>query len=105
MEEKRTIPKAIYLDKTELIENGILSVPPEWADCATKFVSVMRLWHPSDEEPDDSKEVVVEFEEGMADYERHAVCHYDANAEMYCNEHSCYKGKHIKRWYYIDEIC
>lgn len=102
--EERTIPKEIYLDKTELIENGILSVPPEWATVATKYVSVKRLWHTWEEAPADGEEVVVEFEDDMADYEKHAVCRYDANAEMYVNEHSCYKSKHVKRWFYFKEI-
>lgn len=96
----KKIPSHLYLDREELLHERLFELP-SYNPRAAEYASIDRLWHGEERTPCEKMEVLIEFEDGMSDYEKHAVCRYDANAEMFVNEHSCYKWKHVKRWCYI----
>lgn len=87
----------------DLLDYSVLSATYETDQMATKYISTERLWH-NNEEPRNEAWVLVRFVERLCAAEKFAVCQYNADAELYTNEHGCYKHKHVQEWCYIDEL-
>lgn len=97
------IPKALYLDREEMMENDKLVEVPSHDPCMVRYVNIPRLWHSSDEEPKDGELLLVELNHAEWDM-KFDICTYRNDTEQYSNAYDSYKDKHIKRWCYLKDI-
>lgn len=98
------LPRIIYLDREDLMEDDMVDVVDASHPNATKYVSVERLWYDGTEEPEHGRKVVAEFADGLDYREAYIAARYDAKARLFFAEMGIYKPQHIKRWTYIDEL-
>lgn len=88
-------------DKEEslLIEEGFTE-GAKWA--INEFLK--ELWHPASEEPKKVKNLLLEttYEYGKPIY--HHIIKYMPNGNNACAWREWYKGAHVYRWLYIDDL-
>lgn len=96
----RRYSKVTDCDKEEalLIEEGFKE-GAEWA--INKFLK--DLWHTASEEPKKMKNLLLEttYEYGKPIYH---LIKYMPNGNNVCAWREWYKGAHISRWFYIDDL-
>lgn len=84
--------------ETELIENSFIT-GAKWA--INEFLK--NLWYPASEEPKKVKNLLLEttYEYGKPIYH---LIKYMPNGNNVCAWREWYKGAHISRWLYIDDL-